>query len=85
MEKESSNILAKSTCSDFKFPKPQKLAKKPHQNKRPRTNRTHQYIRTFFFHLSPHYVFRTIAELIEILLKLLLNNKTLNNPNPLNF
>ena len=26
-----------------------------------------QDIRTFFFHLSPHYVFRTITELIEIL------------------
>ena len=23
----------KSTCSDFEVPKPQKLAKKPHQNK----------------------------------------------------
>ena len=30
----------KSTCSDFEVPKPQKFAKKPHQNKRPRTNRT---------------------------------------------
>ena len=30
----------KSTCSDFEVPKPQKLAKKPHQNKRPRSNRT---------------------------------------------
>ena len=30
----------KSTCSDFEVPKPQKLAKKPQQNKRPRTNRT---------------------------------------------
>jgi hypothetical protein len=30
----------KSTCSDFEVPKPQKLAKKLHQNKRPRTNRT---------------------------------------------
>ena len=30
----------KSTCSDFEVPKPLKLAKKPQQNKRPRTNRT---------------------------------------------
>ena len=30
----------KSTCSDFEVPKPQKLAKKPHQNKRSRTNCT---------------------------------------------
>ena len=30
----------KSTCSDFEVPKPQILPKKPHQNKRPRTNRT---------------------------------------------
>jgi hypothetical protein len=29
----------KSTCSDFEVPKHKKLAKKPHQNKRPRTNR----------------------------------------------
>jgi hypothetical protein len=27
-------------CSDFEVPKSQKLAKKPHQNKRPWTNRT---------------------------------------------
>ena len=26
--------------SDVEVPKPQKLSKKPHQNKRPRTNRT---------------------------------------------
>jgi hypothetical protein len=30
----------KSTCSDVEVPKPQKLVKKPHQNIRPRTNRT---------------------------------------------
>jgi hypothetical protein len=30
----------KSTCSDFEVTKPLRLAKKPHQNKRPRTNRT---------------------------------------------
>ena len=31
---------AKSTFSDLEVPKPQKLAKKFHQNKRPRTNGT---------------------------------------------
>ena len=30
----------KSTCSDFEVPKPQKLANKPHQNKRHQTNHT---------------------------------------------
>jgi hypothetical protein len=37
-----------STCSDFEVPKPQKLAK-PHQNKRPRTNRTQPRYYNFLF------------------------------------
>ena len=60
----------KLTCSDFEVPKPQKLAKKPHQNKRPRTNRmlvVAKNVRNLFFDPSTHYVFRTIGEFIEIL------------------
>jgi hypothetical protein len=37
----SSSHSRQSTGSDFEIPKPKKLAKKHHQNKRPRNNRTH--------------------------------------------